>query len=105
MDRSLIYDKIRLCLQREGRFDAAVKFGLLAHLSWAPGLYLQQRNDDPERHASRETVRRVTCDLLRKMKKEHLGEEVSRVAREALANLPAIDFEEVGGKIDAMLLA
>jgi hypothetical protein len=37
MEHSQIYDKMRLFLQREKRFDLAVRFGILSYMSWAVG--------------------------------------------------------------------
>lgn len=37
MDHSIIYDKMRLFLQREGKPELAIKFGIFSFLSWAIG--------------------------------------------------------------------
>lgn len=39
MDSSIIYDKMRLFLQREGKNKLAIKYGIFSYLFWAIGLY------------------------------------------------------------------
>ncbi|ABW68072.1 hypothetical protein [Desulfosudis oleivorans] len=103
MDRSTIYDKMRLFLQREGRNDEAVKYGLFSHLSWASGLYLQSRREEFKDFIDAETTDNVVTKLLKKAKKANLSEKVSSLIKHEIKNVPKINFKVLGTKVDSVL--
>jgi len=68
MDHSIIYDKMRLFLQREGKNDLAVRFGIFSHIYWAIGLHKQARRRELEEQLSSEALRELVQKLLKKPK-------------------------------------
>jgi len=70
MNHSEIYDKMRLFLQREGKNDEAVKYGIFSHLSWATGLFLQKRRNEFKDFVSAETLEDIVLKLLKKAKNQ-----------------------------------
>jgi hypothetical protein len=103
MDHSIIYDKMRLFLQRERKSDLAVRFGIFSYLSWAIGLYRQKRNDELKTYTSRERFEDTIRKLLKKAKKEYLIEKVSTIVEEQIKHLPNIDYGELAKRIDEVV--
>jgi len=111
MDHSIIYDKMRLFLHREGKNELAIRFGVFSYLSRAIGLYKQARNErndhfweeDLKEHTSQKSIESVTERLLKKAKKENLAEKVNSIIEEELRHLPNIDFRELAKRIDSVV--
>lgn len=103
MDHSIIYDKMRLSLQREGKNELAVRFGILSYLSWAIGLYKQRRNDELKAYISKENLENTIRKLLKKAKKEDLVEKISAIVEEQIKRLPNIDFGELTKQIEGVI--
>jgi len=103
MDHSIIYDKMRLFLQREGKTELAVRFGILSYFSWAIGLYRQERKDELKTYTSRETFEETIKKLLKKAKKENLIEKINRIVEEQIKCLPNIDLGELARRIDGVI--
>lgn len=104
MDHSIIYDKMRLFLQREGKSDLAIRFGIFSYLSWAIGLYRQKRNDELKIYTSRESLENTVRKLLKKAKKEDLIDKVTLIVEEQIRLLPNIDFGKLAKRIDEVVL-
>jgi len=104
MDQSIIYDKMRLFLQREGKPKLAVRFGIFSFLSWAIGLLRQKRKDELEEYTSRETIEETVTKLLKKAKKENLTGQVITIVEEQISRLPNIDFAELGERIHKIII-
>lgn len=103
MDHSIIYDKMRLFLQREGKNALAVQFGIFSFLSWAIGLNRQGRKEELRQHISKESIEETTMKLLKKAKKaERLGEITKIVEKQANA-LSKVDFHELGKSVDEII--
>lgn len=100
MDHSQIYDKMRLFLQREKQFKKAVKFGVLSCLSWAQGLYCQNRNDELEQYISRQSIDRLLENLLKKAERLDQKSNLLEVIMENIEELPLIDYARLGKVID-----
>lgn len=103
MDHSIIYDKIRLFLQREGKSELAVRFGIFSYISWAIGLYRQKRNDELGAYVSRGSFENTIRKLLKKAKKEDLVEKISSIVEEQIKRLPNIDFGELAKGVDGII--
>ena len=103
MEHSIIYDKMRLFLQREGKSELAVRFGIFSYLSWAIGLYRQKRKDELKAYTSRETFEETIKKLLKKAKKENLIEKINPIVEEQIKHLPNIDFGELAKRIDGVV--
>jgi len=104
MDHCNIYDKMRLFLQREGKVDRAVSFGVLSFLSWAVGLHRQKRKAELSSYISPDNVEAILHKLLKKAGKEHLLDRISGIVNKEVANLPNISFAEVTNRITPVVL-
>ena len=104
MDNSEIYDKMRLFLQREGRNDEAVKYGIFSYLSWSSGLYLQSRRDEFKDFIAAETIENMVTKLLKKAKKVNLSDEISNLVKHQIKNIPKIDLKVLGTNIDNAII-
>jgi len=103
MNHSEIYDKMRLFLQREGKNDEALKYGIFSHLSWATGLFLQKRRSEFKDFISAETLEDIVLKLLKKAKKTNLSEKISGLVKHEVKNIPHVDFDALGTKIKDVL--
>jgi len=103
MDHSVIYDKMRLFLQREGKNELAVRFGIFSYLSYAIGLYRQERHNELKTYTSREAVKNTVRGLLKKAKKEGVLDKVCAIVEEEIRRLPDIDFEELAKRISGLV--
>lgn len=103
MNHSEIYDKMRLFLQREGRNDEAVKYGIFSHFSWATGLFLQKRRSEFKDFISAETLEDIVLKLLKKSKKTNLSKQIASLIKHEVKNIPNIDYGTLGTKIDKVL--
>ncbi len=104
MDHSIIYDKMRLFLQRENQNDLAIRFGIFSYLSWAIGLYRQERTDELKIYISESHFKNVIKKLLKKAKKEYLINTVSSIVEKQVDNLPNINFGNLTKRIDEVVL-
>lgn len=100
MDHSQIYDKMRLFLQREKQSKKAVKFGVFSCLSWAQGLYYQNRNEEFEQYISRQSIDRLLENLLKKAKRLDEKSNLLEVIMENIEDLPSIGYARLGKIID-----
>jgi hypothetical protein len=66
MEHSKVYDKMRLFLQRDGKNDQAIVFGVLSMLARAKGLNLQKRSDEFKEFTSQKSVEANLKPLLKK---------------------------------------
>ena len=103
MSHSEIYDKMRLFLQREGRNDEAVKYGIFSHFSWATGLFLQKRRSEFKDFISTETLEDIVLKLLKKAKINNFSEQISSLIKHEVKNIPNIDYGTLGTKIDKVI--
>lgn len=104
MDYSIIYDKMRLSLQRESKNDLAVRFGIFSHIYWLIGLHKQARRRELEEHLSSDTLRELVQKLLKKAKKSERVDELLAVISTHVARFPNIDFNAFAESIDAGVL-
>ncbi len=116
IDHSAIYDAMRLFLQREGKNESAVKFGVLSYICWALALYRQsqskdedpffiiERKDRLKKDFSRENIESTVTKLLRKAKKGELVQKVSAIIEEYIKKLPSIRLAELAEEIDRVVL-
>jgi hypothetical protein len=104
MDHSVIYDRMKLFLQREGKSESAVKFGVLSYVSWAVGLSKQERKGELEKYISRYNIESTMTKLLKKAKKEELVKKVSGIVESHIKKLPDITIEELAQEIDEVIL-
>lgn len=100
MDHSIIYDKMRLFLQREGKHKKAVRFGLFSYFSWAIGLYRQERKEELEGYLSENNYKKKIDGVLKKADLLELRESFYHIIEEEKEKLPNINLSELAKKID-----
>ena len=103
MEHYQIYDKMRLFLQREKKFDLAVHFGILSYISWAIGLFHQNRVDELKGYIEDENIESNIIPLLKKAKKLNLKDELVAVVVAEIKLLPNVDFANLTNHVDAVI--
>ena len=103
MEQSIIWDKMRLFLQREGKNEYAVQFGVWSYLSWAVGLYMQKRKDELDTYASKSSIEKTVKPLLKRAKKEAYLVSIVNIISNQLKNLPKLDFKQIADTIQKEL--
>ncbi len=103
MEQSIIWDKMRLFLQREGKNEYAVQFGVWSFLSWALGLYTQKRKVELDAYTSGTNIEKVVKPLLKKAGKEASLENIVSIVSSQLKSLPKLDFKQVADIIQKEL--
>jgi len=103
MEHSKIYDKMRLFLNREGRNEESIIYGVLSILACARGLNLQKRCDEFDSITTRESVEVALKPLLKKSRMiSQLEQFVEFVCRE-LAIPSKIDLKGAGKRTRALI--
>lgn len=100
MTRSAIYDKLRLILQREKRYEEAVRYGVLSHLSWAQGLARQGRKEELTNLLEPEAV---AMDLLKKTSKIAAVNDVAAIVADEMKDLRKLEPSRVDRRISDVL--
>jgi len=95
MELSAIWGKMRLFLQREGKHEDAITFGVWSYLSWARGLHEQKRLSELEVYTTIENIGKGINPLLKKAGKELFVERITKVVSESLKQLPGLDFKNI----------
>ncbi len=103
MEHSEIYDKMRLFLQREKKFDVAIRFGVLSYITWAIGLHRQKRKDELKFYVEQNNIEEDLIGVIKKAKKIELKSEIVNVVLTEIENLPNIDLGKLGRKIDRIV--
>jgi hypothetical protein len=104
MARSVIYDKMRLFWQREGKAQAAVKYGILSHMQWLLGLHRQHRREEFRDSAKRETIEEVVEPLLKKAKSLHYSSPICDLVEAEITRMPSVDENSLGSAVDQLVL-
>jgi len=104
MDHAVIYDKMRLFLQREHRCQEAVKYGIFSYLLWAIGLNKQSRKQELRSHIAKSAVRGMLQELLRKAKTEDLYPELLDLFNAHIKSFPNINFPLLGIHINSITM-
>lgn len=99
-EESSIYDKMRLFLQREGKNEHAILFGLLSYLKAAVALKRQKRKSELSTHM--EEVEEYIKPLLKKAKLDDLLKHYVDAINMELKNIDKIDFGSLHNKIVAI---
>jgi len=103
-DHAIIYDKMRLFLQREQRYQEAVKYGIFSHLLWGIGLHNQGRKQELRSHLSKQAIKVMLQEVLKKIKNEDLSIELYKLIEQHLKTFPNINFPLLGRNINSMTL-
>lgn len=99
MDLSIIWDKMRLHLQRQGNNDYAMQFAVWSYLSWAVGLYMQKREDELEAYKTETNIQKALKIPLHKADKKFLTDRLVKIILDSLNDLPAVDYKEIAKRI------
>jgi hypothetical protein len=99
-ENSVIYDKMRLFLQRDDKKKLAIKYEIYSHLSWMCGLYLLDRKSELEGTTSDETIRYRINSVVKKAELNSVAEKLVSLVNEQITKLPNIDFNQVGARVD-----
>ena len=102
MDHAIIYDKMRLFLQREQCCQEAVKYGIFSHLLWGIGLHRQGRKQELRSHLSRHALKTMLQELLKKAKKDDLSIELYDLLERHLKTFPNINFPLLSRNINSI---
>lgn len=100
MEQSIIWSKMRLFLQREGKNEHAIQFGVWAYLSWALGLYVQHRKDELNKHAANSSIEKAMKPLLKKTGKDDKIANVVSLISNQIRNLPKLDFKQIADALN-----
>jgi len=103
MDHSIIYDKMRLFLQREGNNKAAIHYGFLSYFSWAIGLNQQNRRRELSSYLSPENYKKKINTLLKKSGLYNSREDFYRFIEEEKIKFPKISLHEIGRNISSLI--
>jgi hypothetical protein len=95
MEQSIVWDKMRLLLQREGNNDYAVQYAVWAYISWAVGLYMQKRNKELKAYKAKTNIQKALKAALHKADKELLIDRLTQIIVDALDNLPIVDYRRI----------
>jgi len=98
---SKIYDKMRLFLQRENKYEKAVKFGVFSHVMWSMGLLKQQRKTELKELNTTASLRNIANKLLRKTK-YNCKDELVAIMEDFVRRLPSIDLANLGRNVDKL---
>lgn len=104
MDHAVIYDKMRLFLQREQRNQEAVKFGIFSHLLLAIALDKRSRKKQLRLHMSKNSVNAMIQELLKKARMEGSYPELLDVFNKHTNTFPKVNFPLLGREINTLLL-
>jgi hypothetical protein len=103
MHESHIYDKMRLFLQREKEFDNAVSYGVFSLISEILGLYNQKSTNELKETSDISYIIDRVTPLLKKSKKLHLLNDLTKIIQNQLNKLPNVSFEYLRQEIEILL--
>jgi hypothetical protein len=104
MHRSIIYDKMRLFLQREHQTQRAVKFGVFSHVSWCQGLYYQKRKGELAGCLSEDCFEGIVEELSEKANRLEVRDVLISGITENLRSFPSVNYARLGKLIDHAVL-
>lgn len=104
MDHSIIYDKMRLFLQKENCNKEAVKFGIFSWLLWSIALHKQDQKKELRGWITTKKLDALLMELLNKSNRTDLHDELKQLLEKELASLPVINFPVLGKYINDLIL-
>jgi tetratricopeptide (TPR) repeat protein len=99
MDQGKVYDKMRLFLQREGKYLEAVVYATLQVLAFAKGLHLQKRQGEFAKHVTRKNIRLTLEPPLKKARGSLLLERLVDLVLDELGNISRLDLSTVAERV------
>lgn len=104
MEASIVYDKMRLFLEREGKKDAAVRYGVTSHMYWAIGLHMQDRMEELKEHIAREALEKKFGSLLKRAKEIQKLDAVISTFMKYVDQIPNVELERLSNAVDEIVL-
>lgn len=105
MDHSIIYDKMRLFLQRENCSKEAVKFGIFSWLLWAISLQKQEKKKELRSWTTGKKIDALLLELLDKANRLELQYKLKQFLEQELTGLPNLNFPVLGKYINDLVLS
>lgn len=99
-EESIIYDKMRLFLQRENKNEMAILFGIYSYLKVAIALFRQKRQSEYSVHKNE--LDEYLLPLLKKAKIEYLIKDYSRAIKPFLNDIEKINLSEIKERISEL---
>lgn len=105
MEHSIIYDKMRLFLHREGENAKAVTYGILSFVSKKLGFYRQKRDEEFNNYISPENTQKILVNLLQKANREECYDDVLKIAKKSLNEISLLDFNNTENELNNLLIS
>ena len=104
IEHSMVYDKMRLFLQRSGKNEKAVKYGILAYVTLAHALHKQGRMAELEVYISQNKPEAIVQKLLKKAEREDLLKQMCDMLKAELDYTSDFKVERLSEKIDKVIV-
>jgi hypothetical protein len=104
IEHSIVYDKMRLFLQRSGKNEKAVKYGILAYVTLAYALHKQGRMAELEVYISQNKPEAIVQKLLKKAEREDLLKQMCDMVKAELDYMSDFKVERLAEKIDRVIV-
>ncbi|MBC2712852.1 MAG: hypothetical protein HGJ94_18240 [Desulfosarcina sp.] len=103
MNHSIIHDKMRLFLQREGKASLAVKFGVLSYVETAIAYDKQGRPEELKQLQDEEIIHSCVKSLLKKANKPECEYEIAKIIIKHMKSIKKINLSELAQSVDAIV--
>jgi len=95
MTHSIVYDKMRLFLQREKKVEKVVLFSMFSYLCWMKGLSLQSRRCEFKECIKRTAIELAMEPAIRTARMTNLAPQLVDIVEREAARAPHIDLRRV----------
>ncbi len=103
MERSIVYDKIRLVFQRDKEYIQALKYAILAKLGWIQGLNIQNRRSELEFSVTADSVEKAVGSLIKKSSLLSQQNEIIEFVCDLAKRPDLLDFNSLPSNIKTFL--
>jgi hypothetical protein len=103
LDRAAIYDKMRLFLQRAGKYDHAIGYGINFYVHRTIACCMSDNIGKPGTMRSRRAIESLLNPLLQKANKEPLLQPLAATLKNALKQAPDIDRRQLNSQVAALV--
>ena len=102
MERSILFDKMRLHLQREKREPLSEIFSILSIVSWRVGLQRQERFDELAGCSSSDNIT-MMISTLTGYPTPGIIKQLCEAVTDELRRFPTVDYDKMGSAIEAVI--
>lgn len=99
----IIYDKMRLFLQREKKHQTAIIFGIFSYLKWTIAIYRQKRFAELKHYQDKKEIKEMLAPLLKKAQKENCIQDLTALVFNEANNPDKIDIATLNKNITAIM--